>query len=69
MVVELKSVARMKNVFAKQLLTYLRLLDFRVGLLLNFGSPLLKQDIERVVNDRTYPPYLAVRIRGGARAL
>ena len=34
-IVELKSVEEMKKVFAKQLLTYLRLLDKRVGLLVN----------------------------------
>jgi iron complex transport system substrate-binding protein len=34
----------------KQVLTYLRLMDLRVGLLVNFGAPLLKQGIKRIVN-------------------
>ena len=50
-VVELKSVERLAPVHPKQLLTYLRLLDLRVGLLLNFGAPTMKEGIRRVVND------------------
>jgi GxxExxY protein len=51
-VVELKSAARSEPVFAKQVLTYLRLLDLPVGLVINFGAPLLKQGLQRLVNDR-----------------
>lgn len=49
-IVELKSVEEMKPVFAKQLLTYLRLLDKRVGLLVNFNSSNLMGSIKRIVN-------------------
>ena|SRR5436190_16680107 len=49
--VEVKSVERHAAVHPKQLLTYLRLMDLRVGLLLNFGFPLMRDGIERVVND------------------
>jgi iron complex transport system substrate-binding protein len=49
-VVELKSVEVLAPVHAKQLLTYLRLLDYRLGLLLNFGAPLLKDGIKRIAN-------------------
>jgi GxxExxY protein len=49
-IVELKSVETMAAVHKKQLLTYLRLADKRVGLLINFGSELLKDGIHRVVN-------------------
>ena len=49
-VVELKSVARREPVFAKQCLTYLRLLDKRLGFVINFGMPSLKDGIERIVN-------------------
>ena len=49
-IVELKSVEEMKPVFAKQLLTYLRLLDKRVGLLVNFSSADIKKGIKRIVN-------------------
>ena len=48
--VELKSVEEMKPVFAKQLLTYLRLLDKRVGLLVNFNSSNIREGIKRIVN-------------------
>ena len=49
-VVELKSVEEMKPVFAKQLLTYLRLLDKRVGLLVNFSSANIREGIRRIAN-------------------
>ena len=49
-VVELKSVEEMKKVFAKQLLTYLRLLNLRTGLLVNFNTDNILHAIERVVN-------------------
>lgn len=49
-VVEIKSVATLHPVHKKQLLTYLRLLDHRVGLLLNFGAPLMKDGITRIIN-------------------
>jgi len=51
LIVELKSVEEMKPVFAKQLLTYLRLSGLKLGLLLNFGAPSLKNGIERVANN------------------
>ena len=50
-VVELKSVETLAPVHGKQLLTYLKLLDYRLGLLINFGAPLLKDGIKRIVND------------------
>ncbi|MBO7602261.1 MAG: GxxExxY protein [Bacteroidaceae bacterium] len=49
-IVELKSVEEMKPVFAKQLLTYLRLLDKHVGLLVNFNTHNLRESIKRIVN-------------------
>ncbi|MFN7948031.1 MAG: GxxExxY protein [Blastocatellia bacterium] len=49
-IVEIKSVEIMAPVHRKQLLTYLRLADKRVGLLINFGSELIKDGISRVVN-------------------
>ena len=50
-VVELKSVSRNEPVFAKQCLTYLRLLDKSLGYVVNFGMPSLKDGIQRVVNN------------------
>ena len=49
-VVELKSIEAVAPVHKKILLTYLRLADKRVGLLINFGTELLKDGIHRVVN-------------------
>jgi GxxExxY protein len=49
-IVEIKSVETVHPVHKKQLLTYLRLTDKRVGLLINFNVELLKDGIARVVN-------------------
>jgi GxxExxY protein len=49
-VVELKSVERTDPVHKKQLLTYLKLADKRLGLLINFGAPTIKAGITRLVN-------------------
>lgn len=51
LVVELKSLEHTQPVHRKQLLTYLRLMDKRLGLLVNFGSVLAKDGIERIVNN------------------
>jgi GxxExxY protein len=48
-IVELKSVQRMEAVFEAQLLSYLKLSGFRVGLLINFNAPILKEGIFRIV--------------------
>lgn len=48
--VELKSVEAISPVHKKQLLTYLRLADLRLGLLINFNVELIKHGISRVVN-------------------
>jgi len=49
-IIEVKSVEAIAPVHAKQLLTYLRLSDKRLGLLINFGGVLIKDGIRRVVN-------------------
>ena len=49
-IVELKSVDELKPVHYKQLLTYLRLMDKKVGLLINFNTDNLMDGIKRVVN-------------------
>jgi len=49
-IVELKSVEELAPVHKKQLLTYLRLADKRLGLLINFGARLIRDGITRVVN-------------------
>ncbi len=50
-VVELKSVERLAPVHSKQLLTYLRLMNLPVGLLINFGEATVKEGLHRIVNN------------------
>jgi GxxExxY protein len=49
-IIELKSVEKIVPVHYKQLLTYLKLADKRLGLLINFGEVVIKNGITRVVN-------------------
>lgn len=64
-VVELKSVERLAAVHSKQLLTYLRLMNLQVGLLINFGSATLKEGLRRVVNQ--LPSSASPRLRVNQR--
>lgn len=50
-IIEMKSVEKLAPVHPKQLLTYLRLMNLPVGLLINFGAATLKEGIQRVVNN------------------
>ena len=50
-IIELKSVENVQPVHYKQLLTYLRLLDKNIGLLINFNTVYLKEGIHRIVNN------------------
>jgi len=49
-ILELKSIEAVHAVHSKQLLTYLRLTNTKLGLLLNFGESMMKSGISRVVN-------------------
>jgi GxxExxY protein len=49
-VVELKTAEALNDVHIAQLLTYLKLGDYRLGLLINFNSNLLKDGIKRIIN-------------------
>ena len=49
-IVELKSVEKVQPVHKKQLLTYLRLANKELGLLINFNVALLKEGITRIIN-------------------
>ena len=51
LIVELKSVEELKPVHHKQLLTYLKLMDKRLGLLINFNVTDIMLGINRVVNN------------------
>lgn len=51
LVIELKSAERNAPVHGKQLLTYLRLMDLPLGLLMNFGQETFKSGLRRIAND------------------
>jgi GxxExxY protein len=49
-IVELKSIETIAPVHKKQVLTHLRLMNLKLGLLINFGEELIKNGISRIVN-------------------
>lgn len=50
-IIEVKATEQQQAVHKAQVLTYLRLTKLKLGLLLNFGQKLLRNGIERIVND------------------
>jgi iron complex transport system substrate-binding protein len=64
LIIEIKSVEKLSPVHGKQLLTYLRLTEQPVGLLINFGGETLREGVRRVVNGHrpssSAPPRLRV---------
>lgn len=50
-VVELKTVKRLEPIHDAQLLSYLKLSGYRLGLLINFNVPVLKHGVKRIVNN------------------
>jgi len=61
LLIELKSTERHMPVHAKQLFTYLRLMDLPLGLLMNFGAPTFKIGCKRIINNHT--DFAASRLR------
>ncbi len=51
-VIEIKSVDALNDVHLAQILTYLKLGNYKLGLLINFNVVLLKQGIKRVINGK-----------------
>jgi len=49
-VIELKTVEALTNVHTAQVLTYLKLGNYKLGLLINFYVPMLKNGIKRIIN-------------------
>jgi iron complex transport system substrate-binding protein len=60
LILEVKAVEQLSKAHAKQLLTYLRLLNQPVGLLLNFSGETMKEGIRRMVNDYQPPSSSAI---------
>jgi GxxExxY protein len=58
LVIEIKTVESLTDVHLAQMLTYLRFGNYRFGLLINFHVSLLKNGLQRVINDRRLPPIL-----------
>jgi GxxExxY protein len=52
LIVEVKSMERLAAVHSRQVLTYLRLLNLPLGLLMNFGGATFREGLRRVMNDR-----------------
>ena len=50
-IIEIKSVEKIASVHPKQLLTYLRITGLKLGLLVNFNEALIKDGIQRIVNN------------------
>ncbi len=57
LLLELKSVSQINNSFFKIVLTYLKILDMRLGLLINFGETYLKNGIKRIINGELEPSH------------
>ncbi len=53
LIIEVKSIERLAPVHGKQLLTYLRLANQHLGLLMNFGGATFREGLKRVVNNLT----------------
>jgi iron complex transport system substrate-binding protein len=51
-IIEIKSVEKTLPVHAKQVITYLRLTNLTHGFVINFGTPMVKDGIKRLLNDR-----------------
>jgi GxxExxY protein len=49
-IIECKAVEKYNSIFEVQTLTYLRLLNLRLGLVINFGAPMIKDGFHRVIN-------------------
>ena len=69
LLIELKSVETLAPVHSKQVLTYLRLLNLPLGLLLNFGAATFKEGCKRIVNgEQTFVPSCEPK-KGAAREM
>ena len=54
LIIEVKSLERLAPVHGKQLLTYLRLMNQPLGLLMNFGCTTFREGVKRVVNNHRF---------------
>lgn len=62
-IIEVKATAKYHPIYAAQLLTYLRLTNLRLGLVINFGQETVRDGIERVINGYDVPTKTQPQIR------
>ena len=67
LIIEVKSVEVLAKVHTKQLLTYLRLTNRSLGLLMNFGAATFREGVRRVVNDHKDFASSRLRVHSSAR--
>ena len=65
LIIELKSIERLAPVHSKQLLTYLRLMNLPLGLLINYGANTFKEGCKRIVNGEQSLKESTLRINQG----
>jgi iron complex transport system substrate-binding protein len=65
LLVEIKSVENLAPVHGKQVLTYLRLLNLPLGLLMNFGAPIFKNGVKQIVNNHSNFASSRLRVHQG----
>jgi iron complex transport system substrate-binding protein len=68
LLIELKSVEHLVSVHPKQVLTYLRLLELPLGILINFGAPTFKDGCKRIVNHHHHTQSSRLRLNQGSHA-
>ena len=67
LVIEIKSLEQLAPVHAKQLLTYIRLMNLPLGLLVNFGAATFREGVRRLVNNHT--DFASSRLRANQNSL
>lgn len=67
-IVKVKRVEHLARQHAKQLLTYLKLTNTSVGLLINFGAPTLREGLRRIVNGFQPSAFPRLRVNQGVTA-
>lgn len=60
-IIELKSIEKLSRVHFKQIQTYLKLMDLRLGLLVNFGEFWIKDGMHRIANNLKEEGYVQRR--------
>ena len=73
LLIELKSCEKIAPVHSKQVLTYIRLMNLPLGILINFGAEVFREGVRRVINNRPLSAFAPLRAtnsiseRGGGR--